>query len=384
MRRADWRDSFGASAGWEAEAAIRDERARTDMRDTARSNSRPQRLLSRLPQCEPTPAGEQEAAEICRALLSFMTRRSAADAARCRRSVGALGVGALVALLRSSNTAVVEAAARALQGLAFENGDAVQAVSKAGVVPLLQAILGAERPPPCCEAEWWRVQLSAVGLATNLTLSDLDTAAAMTEAGVARSVGALVVSPGAGGAELRRAACAALTNLTWAATHLQGALLVEACGWPGLLPALLEMLLPGAGEEEQEAAAALLWSLLRGRGEAVRRFVAGGGTERAVPLMTGARSERLRVCCTALLAMLGVGTPNTTGGGVVLASGSWQSKRGGPNRGSLPTTAVGGSAASSAGRAPERRAAAAQPAAPAAHCHPLGAHSASQLSGRPF
>ena len=44
------------------------------------------------------------------------------------------------------------------------------------------------------------------------------------------------------------------------------------------------------------------------------------GTERAGPLMTGARSERLRVCCTALLAMLGVGTPNTTAAGVVLAS----------------------------------------------------------------
>jgi hypothetical protein len=311
------------------------------MAGQARSNTRPGRLLQQLPQCPQTPAGEQQQAQICRDLLSFMTKRNASEAARCRRIVDNLGsCGAVVELLGSPNTEVVEAAARCLQGLCYEHTDAVQEVSREGAVAHLAGILGRPWAPPSRggvkEVDWWRVQLACAELLQNLTESDLDTVATVTEARVAPSLAQLVAEPGDGGVQLRLAACCALTNMTWASTEQQGELLRSAAGWNGFLPQLLHMLQPGAGEVEQEAAAALLWSLLRAKGEPEREFVAAGGTRCCISLMTGASSERLRVCCSAILAMLGLDMPNTSAAGSVLASGSWQSKRGGPTRCTLP------------------------------------------------
>lgn len=350
--RAPWRNSFGVSAGWEAEAVVRDRNARTGlaaMKDTARSACRQGRLLQQLPQCPSTPAGEEMQAQICRDLLSFMTKRNPVDAERCRRSVHDLrSSGELVQLLASSNSSVVEAAARCLQALCFEHTDAVRFVVAAGVAEHLATILGRPWALPSrggvVEIAWWRVQLAVSELIQNLTANDLDTAARVTETRVATSLGRLVVEPADGGSRLRLAACGALTNLTWAPTAQQGTLLQEATCWDGFVPQLLAMLEPSssAGEEVQEAAAALLWSLLRGngglsRGEVEKQFVARGSTSRCISIMTGASSERLRVCCSAILALLGLDMPNTTASGSVLASGSWQSRRGGPTRCALPS-----------------------------------------------
>lgn len=350
--RAPWRTSFGVSAGWEAEAVVRDRNARTGlaaMKDTARSTCRHGRLLHQLPQCPSTPAGEETQVQICRDLLSFMTKRNPVDAERCRRSVHDLrSSGELVQLLASSNSSVVEAAARCLQALCFEHTDAVRFVVAAGVAEHLATILGRPWALPSrggvVETAWWRVQLAASELIQNLTANDLDTAARVTETRVASSLARLVVEPADGGTRLRVAACGALTNLTWAPTAQQGTLLHEATRWDGFVPQLLAMLEPSrsAGEEVHEAAAALLWSLLRGndglsRGEVEKQFVARGSTSRCISIMTAASSERLRVCCSAILVLLGLDMPNTTASGSVLASGSWQSRRGGPTRCTLPS-----------------------------------------------
>ena len=105
-----WRDSFGVSAGWEAEAVVRDRDARAGlaaMKDTARSTTRPGRLLHQLPQCPSTPEGEEMQAQICRDLLSFMTKRNPCDAKRCRHAVHDLRcTKGIVQLLTSSNSSV--------------------------------------------------------------------------------------------------------------------------------------------------------------------------------------------------------------------------------------------------------------------------------------
>jgi hypothetical protein len=369
--RAPWRESFGVSAGWDAEAVVRDRNARTGMaamRDTARSNCRPGRLLQQLPSCPSTPAGEEMEAQICRDVLSFMTKRNPSDAARCRRIVDELGsCGEVVQLLASSNTSTVEAAARCLQALCFDHTDAVRAVAVAGAAEHLAAILGRPWAPPSrggvVEAAWWRVQLASVELLQNLTASDIDTVARVTESRVAPDLARLLVEPADGGAQLRIAACDALTNLTWAPTAQQGQLLREASSgaWEGFIPQVLRMLEPDAGEEAQEAAAALLWSLLRARGGGSSRgaveeqFVSCGATRRCISLMTGAASERLRVCCSAILSVLGLDMPNATTSGSVLASGSWQSKRGGPTRCTLPPGAGRPTAAAAAATEHEQR-----------------------------
>lgn len=364
--RAPWRDSFGVSAGWEAEAVVRDRNARTGMaamKATARSTSRPGRLLQQLSQCTEagcpsTPAVEEMQAQICRDLLSFMTKRNPIDAERCRRTVHDLRSGEVVKLLASSNSSVIEAAARCLQALCFEHMDAVRFVAAAGAAELLAAILGRPWALPSrggvVECAWWRVQLAASELVQNLTESDLDTAAQVTETRVASSIARLVVEPSDGGTRLRLAACAALTNLLWAPTAMQGTLLQEAARWDGFVSQLLSMLEANEAEEEQEASAALLWSLLRGdsgfeHGMVQEQFVAHGATRRCITIMARASSERLRVCCSAILAILGLDMPNTTASGSVLASGSWQSRRGGPARCVLPSfaaTASGGRLAS--------------------------------------
>jgi hypothetical protein len=288
-------------------------------------------------------------AQICRDLLSFMTKRNPVDAERCRRMVHDLrSSGELVKLLASSNSSVIEAAARCVQALCFEHTDAVRYVVSAGAAEHLATILGRPWALPSrggvVETAWWRVQLAASELIQNLTATDLDSAARVIETRVATSLARLVVEPADGGTRLRLAACGALTNLTWAPTARQGALLEEAASWDDFVPQLLAMLDPNSGtrEEEQEAAAALLWSLLRGNdsfslGVIEKQFVAHGSTKRCISVMMGASSERLRVCCSAILAILGLDMPNTTATGSVIASGSWQSRRGGPTRCALPS-----------------------------------------------
>ena len=350
--RAPWRESFGVSAGWDAEAVVRDRNARAGlvaMKDTARSTSRPGRLLHQLPQCSSTPAGEEMQAQICRDLLSFMTKRNPVDADRCRHMVHDLrSSGELVKLLASSNSSVIEAAARCLQALCFGHTDAVRYVVSAGAAEHLAAILGRPWALPSrggvVETSWWRVQLAASELLQNLAATDLDSVAQIIETRVATSLARLVVEPADGGTQLRLAACGALTNLTWAPTARQGALLEEAASWDDFVPQILAMLDPkiSNAEEEQEAAAALLWSLLRGndsfsRGMVEKQLVERGYTKRCISIMTGASSDRLRVCCSAILAIIGLDMPNTTMTGSVVASGSWQSRRGGPTRCTLPS-----------------------------------------------
>merc|ERR1711865_583546 len=97
--------------------------------------------------------------------------------------------------------------------------------------------------------------------------------------------------------------------------------------------------LPQVAEDYPEAASALLWSLLRCPDLGTRQALSSGGVVKSCimllfnpnptpnPTATATvANERLTLCLTAVLKLLGVAVPNTTQCGTVLASESWKSK----------------------------------------------------------
>jgi hypothetical protein len=322
-----------------------------------------------------SPASAEAAVAAARAVRSYTTRRQPVEAERARRELYEHGaVGSLGRLLRhcSDDPAVVEAACAALQCLSFKSTDAAraffEAASDGGVAAprALAAVLSRRRGPddePLQHHQWRGAQLAAVRLAANLCADDLDAAAQLHTCRVVAPLLRLLVQPveptegrGSGGSDIdsaamREACASALTNLCWAPAACQGAVVREVGTEPQLVPTVLAML-RGAETTEAEAAAGLLWALLRVQScpslQPLRSELAARGAVQtcvhacmggaAVPHGGGggSSSERLRVLSGAVLTLLGVSPPNTSGGGAVLSSGYWRSRRGGPNRSTLP------------------------------------------------
>ena len=304
------------------------------------------------------------ATDTCAELLRFLSRRHKTDAESVRRQFyQAAGHTFLAQLLASEEPPIIEGVCRALQALTFQHTDAARSFCDISTVPTRLASVLAK-----LGQDWAGAQAAAIGLICNLTAQDIDSTAKLAESAIHCLLARILVHPHSSH-DAKIGASQALTNILYQPVRSQGQMVRDVGHFPGVTEELLFMLTCGSrirdpatatatasissghllqgAEDYPEAASALIWSLLRCPDLGTRQALSSGGVVKSCimlllnpnPTATATATvanERLTLCLTAVLKLLGVTVPNTTQCGTVLASESWKSKRGGPNRGVLP------------------------------------------------